>query len=287
MARMVRAGAAACAAVAMVAALAGPAAAVGDATLNHYLIANPLPGWQPASPAEMQRLVHVLSTTEAAAISMSGGSVSVAAQAWKQPNALRSALLIALIGIASPHVDAASIDAQADVAATAAARSFCIGATTRPAVVDREVPSIPGARHVECAQLGGSTPAGVAFARANVLAIISSGALDPNQLDAIATAQYAALPESDSPIRSGSHHVNTLAVLIAALLALADAVGLAVLVRRRPNAMVGGHRSGWSARLAVGRSNSLPPAGRYPDPLGGGRTRYWTGSEWGPPDSPL
>jgi MYXO-CTERM domain-containing protein len=140
----------------------------------------------------------------------------------------------------------------------------------------------------------GTTPTAVTFAKDNVLAVVSTADLSPDRLDAIASAEYVALPALGASVRSSSGSGTAIIVFI--VLALVGAAALVLIVglrRRRRNDHNSEPDLGAGAMwpipgvALVDNSGLAPPsAGMYPDPSGSGRTRYWTGRDWGPEGPP-
>jgi hypothetical protein len=285
-------GLAACCALIFLVATAAPVSALGDPRLDYEIITSPVPGWEPASAAKVRPLVTSLARVETAAASGYGGSAAVAGQGWDDPTQPKSSVLIALIGVSASGASASTLDQQVGRGAAVAADTFCEGATARPPVSETVVLSIPGSHHVQCGTApNGSTLSAVTFGKANVLAIIFTTSLSVDSLDAIAHRQYLGLPAFDSSVRSGSGGGTGLVVGIVVAVVAAALLGLVVAIRARkrkvqqPEQYPVGVVWPTSGAGPFGRPDpSLPPAGMYPDPSGTGRTRYWTGREWGPED---
>ena len=274
---------------------AAPTGGVGSGTIldtDGHIVTNPVPGWLPAPPAQVQRVVTLLTRVEGAAVSSFGGSAAVAGRGWQDPRAPRSILLIALVRVSAKGVGASAMDRELVTGAGVAADTFCEGATAKPPVSQNPVASIPDSHHAFCGPApNGTTPSAVTFAKANVLAVLFNVTLSADRLDAIATAQYAALPAADLSVSSGSRGSKSTVLIIAIVVlvvAAAAGAGLAIAARRR-------HKSRQvESDLGVGPAEGadlvgepgreMPPAGMYPDPTGTGRARYWTGREWGPKD---
>ena len=273
--------------------VAAPAYALGDAELDRHIVTNPVPGWQAAPPAQVQRVVGLLTRVEGTAVSSFGGSAAVAGRGWQDPRAPRSILLITLVRVSAKGVGVAAMDRELVTGAAVAADTFCEGATAKPPVSQNPIASIPDSHHAFCGPApNGTTPSAVTFAKANVLAVLFNVALSADRLDAIATAQYATLPAGDLSVSSGSRGNKSIVLIIAIVVLVVAAVagaGLAIAARRRQH-----KRRQVESDLAVGPAEGadlvgepgreLPPAGMYPDPTGTGRARYWTGREWGPED---
>ena len=263
--------------------VAAPAYALGDAELDRHIVTNPVPGWQAAPPAQVQRVVGLLTRVEGTAVSSFGGSAAVAGRGWQDPRAPRSILLITLVRVSAKGVGVAAMDRELVTGAAVAADTFCEGATAKPPVSQNPIASIPDSHHAFCGPApNGTTPSAVTFAKANVLAVLFNVALSADRLDAIATAQYATLPAGDLSVTSLREAADAGGAAVAG-------AGLAIAARRRQH-----KRRQVESDLAVGPAEGadlvgepgreLPPAGMYPDPTGTGRARYWTGREWGPED---
>jgi hypothetical protein len=124
--------------------------------------------------------------------------------------------------------------------------------------------------------------------------------LSAGRLDAIAASQYAAVPLGTATLSSGHSHAGVIVAGIALVLIVAVALVALLVVRSRRTAQVaagatplpGGvpplQVSPWEGFSWEGGATQVggvppgPPAGWYPDPGGGVRRRYWTGTEWGP-----
>ena len=274
-------------------AAAEPAHALGDAGLDRSIVTNPVPGWRPSPPAQVHTVVTALTRLEVAAASSFGGSAAVAAQSWQDPSSPRSTLLIALVRVSAKRLQPSAMHQELLTGAAVAADTACEGATAKPPVSQSEVPSIPGSHHALCATApNGTTPSGVTFAKGNVLALLFTSALSADRIDAIAGSQYAALSAVDSSVSSSSGGSLRTVVIIVLVVAAATALGLTIGVRRR-------HKSDQAepdlsdvvvtapGSAPGGEADSRgPPAGMYPDPSNAGRTRYWTGRDWGPESPP-
>ena len=161
---------------------APPAAALGDATADHYIIADPEPGWIPIPMAEDQQALQQAQDGGA-----SHGLVGVAVQGWSSPGGSQ-ALIVVLARYGS---DVTVSDMPAAVQSLS---QECSGDTPEPVVAD---PQIPNSQEIVCnqqANLGG--PSGSIFwYEANVAVImLGNGAFGQSSLEAAASAQYVAIP---------------------------------------------------------------------------------------------
>jgi hypothetical protein len=265
--------------------LSPAAAAAGNSTIDRFIIANPLRGWQPLPAAQQHSLVSSLARQAAAAASGTNLKTAVAAEGWQDPTTATSLFEIILVGFSSGPPDQSGAQ-EAKGAAGSDAAAYCTGATGSPPLTDLPLPSIPGSHQVVCRKApNGTSPTAVTWARANLLATLANNTLTLRQLDAIALAQYRAMPTTETSLsaHSGPGDSWTVGVALAAvgLLGLTAAI---VILRRRPAPFA-------SSGLAFPGTGQQPPptgpsAGWYPDPVNPDQIRYWTGTDWGPEQQP-
>jgi hypothetical protein len=274
--------------------LAEPAGGLGEPSLDHRILTDPVDGWSPAPSRQVRTLVDYLSRVETAAVSSFGGSSAVAVRGWVDPSSSNSNLFVALISLSVKNMNASAVRKQVVQAAAVGAQTFCEGATAKPPISDRVVESIPASHHVECGLAPNrTTPSAVTFAKANVFGFVFTNSLSADRLDAVALAQHRALSVLGESVPSSSGGDTSLVVSLVVLVAAIGGAVLIVFQRRRRRT----HQSEANPVAAVGWPDpataatddlvpAAPPPGRYPDPSGDGGTRYWTGTEWGPLDPP-
>jgi hypothetical protein len=259
--------------------IAGPANAAGSPSLDKYILTKPIPGWIPYTEAQSNRAVGYLENLEAAAISSSGATASVAAEGWRRPSS-KDTLFIGLVGYTGATASHLSVDQQVMPAAKAAAASFCSGASASSPISTNPVSAIPDSYLVVCpSTFTGIVPVGVTWVKANVLAfmVTAQNSRNTETISSLAVKQYSAMPAEDTSLSSQSTGGITALVVVIALLVVLITMFILIRHRRKKSRESAGILRSNSTASAI-----LPRAGWYQDPTNQDRRRYWTGTEWGP-----
>lgn len=259
-----------------------PAAAVGDPTLNGYLISTPGAGWVQLPPARVELYVTTVQTVESSFLKASGAkeSVAVAAQGWLSPSGARS-MMVVLTSYSSsiPNANLKSF-----------INGFCLSATGSAPVTTASDPAVPGALWGTCSS---TTTTGQPFngsaesvIEGNVLIGVESIGGSGARVALLSSAtlrQTEAIPASGVPVGSGSNWL--LPVVIVLLVVAASTATFLVLKRRSPApAVVTGSQSPRdeidSSSEPLASLTPSPSVGWHPDGDDGLINRYWDGSSW-------
>lgn len=243
--------------------LSGPAGAVGDTGLSKLIVADPVPGWQPESAASLNRVVTYIDGLESDSIVPKGGNAVTAVQGWQNPAASGQYVVVALVALTLSGSSASSIDNATKQGAVGALAALCAGVSAQSSVQAGTVAGVPGSHTLTCTlkKAGQAGPLAAGWSRANVLALVLSvqGAVTGDQLSAISTAQYAAMPSTgySVPPGGGGGALGTVLELLAGLVVLAAAGWALWRVVQRADRRGGSGGSGGSG--GGGRSGAPRP----------------------------
>jgi hypothetical protein len=222
---------------------AGPAFAVGNATVNRLIIANPVPGWVAEPGSSLSGVASDLGAHEAQSIEPQNGRALTAVQGWRDPSNPARNVIIVLVALGFQGQSAAAVDGQAKQGAIAALTSLCAGLATSSSVRASTIPQIPGSHMLTCTLIkDGTQPLAAAWTRGNVIAVVLSTQVSMNslQLTLIAGTQYLAMPAHGVPvpISGGGSSSSTTAIELAigAVVLLGAGYALFQILRRGEHA---------------------------------------------------
>ena len=184
----------------------GSASGAGDHELDIHIDSDPLVRGVAFSTVELTQLASGLAQEERHGGRGTGVTIATAAEGWHRSNSKKQAVLIALSALTLPGETPKQLAQQANAAASAAAGTFCSGASASAPLVFTKVKQVPNSAFVECsASPNGLHGEAITIARANVFGMIitSSGTLTRSALDSVALHQYRRLPTTDTLTGSG------------------------------------------------------------------------------------
>jgi hypothetical protein len=242
-----------------------PASAAGDATLDRLIVNDANPGWEPLPSNFSEELA---SLEQRSVSSVSGESVSVAAQGWHDG----AARLVVILVRFSDDVPVADRNARAAVI------SLCASATgNSPTAVE----PFAGIEHSAEGNCTGKTASGdalsafsISWAKRNVFVIVSGSGLSQSEVEAVATGQDAALPAGG--VMQDSHSSNAaLGFAVIGGVVVAAAVGIGLFIsrsrkRKRESATDG----------ALAYPTQPLPQGWHPVAGDARHLAYWDGTRW-------
>jgi len=255
--------------------------AAGDATLDHLIVKNPVPGWAPLASEVLDQVVALEVRTLS---SITNKTVQVGAEGWHE-GANTFLVIIANLRDAIP---------SADREARQAVISACTTASNNPPKSVGSYAPIPGASEAACVGQSASgsaiTATAMAWTDKNLFTIMIGSGLSRQQVEAIAERQNGVIPrnglnESDggtsapppaAGLQSHSRGSNTgLVVAIAGGSGALVVFATILLVSRSrratpPPALV----PGWQP------VDGDPSQFAYWDGNGWTARRHWNGTEW-------
>ncbi|HXY45572.1 MAG TPA: hypothetical protein VEH29_15400 [Acidimicrobiales bacterium] len=201
------------------------ASAAGDASLEPYILSNPVPGWTADPPAVSQKIDNELTSSLSSKIHE---KTETALNAWEGP-AASGILLIILIRFPGSSIPPSYSNS------TSAVSGVCAGAGQSPGSVT-SVAGIPGAASETCRSTTGSPLTVVAWPKGNVVGFVEAEGLGATEVDQVAVNEDNKLPANGIG-ESGSSSSSSLEGGIGAVVVAAIVIGI-VLARRRSKAQV-------------------------------------------------
>jgi hypothetical protein len=178
----------------------GPAgAATGDAALQRHLIRDPLSRAVALTPSTLSAYYTSVSNAENTATAGTGVTIAVAVNGWHIAHNTQRVFIDTLIAVTGAGKPSSLLDSVASLAAAAAAKSTCQGASGAAPTLDVPVAHVPNSSYVLCKpNSSGTVVAAITTARANVVAILatSNSTMTRNALIAATKKQYSALPKA-------------------------------------------------------------------------------------------
>jgi hypothetical protein len=184
----------------------GSASGAGDQGLSVHIVPDPLVHGIAVTSAELTELANGLKEEEQSSGKGTGVTVATAAEGWHKPDSEKRTVVIVLSALTFPSQTPQQLAQQADAAASAAAGTFCSGASASAPLVYTKVKQVPHSAFVECsASPNGLHAEALTIARANVFGIVitSSDTLNRSALTSVAVHQYQRLPTTDTFTGSG------------------------------------------------------------------------------------
>jgi hypothetical protein len=175
--------------------LPGTALAAGDRSLDHKIVADPLPGSEADSQSQLQSYVQFLEQRGTAGVNPKAQMLAIAAEGWHLPSSTSQFVLITLVTFNQQGASSAARATQATKVATQAADSFCADAAGTGPFARAPVPSIPHSSYVICATANGTNTEAITTARNGIAetVVTTVQTIEPATFRAIALSQYEAL----------------------------------------------------------------------------------------------
>jgi len=181
------------------------AQAEGSAPLQQLIVHDPLMHGVPLPTSSLNSLVFGLYEYEKTAMTQMGGSASVAAYGWHEPNASRKLVVVVLVGLSDPRLNSRDMSKQTALAAQSAAATICAGAIATPPKLDEKVRGIPNSHYIQCPKAPKNVVLdGVTTSRSNIFVMILSSleTMSRSRLQLLAKRQYDDLPALGLPSAS-------------------------------------------------------------------------------------
>lgn len=180
--------------------------AAGDRSLEGQIISDPFPGGVAASSAKLSSLASGMQEAMQSAAGKTGTTTATAAEGWHRAGSNSRFVFVVLAALNIPKQTASQLATQADAAASAAAGTFCSGASGAAPLAFSRVSQVPHGAFVKCSRSpDGLNAEAITTARANVFALVitTSSTVAHSKLISLALAQYRKLKSHDTFIGAG------------------------------------------------------------------------------------
>jgi hypothetical protein len=204
---------------------AADAWAAGNATLEPYILSNPVPGWTPAPTSVSQRVDTEVSGP---LVARTHENVTTALGVWEGPGG-NGVLIIILVRFPGSSIPASFSNS------TSAINGVCGGAGQSPGTVT-PIAGIPGAASETCQSSSGNPLTVAAWPKGNVVAFVEAEGLGATEVDQVAVNEDDKLPANGIGEASSSSS-SGLEAGIGVVVVAAVVIGI-IVARRRSKAQV-------------------------------------------------